>query len=113
MADNDSSIYMYTTATVVDSQGQQGSPLIFSQQSPAVLNLTGINVKSSQIQFLQCFKSPEVAQSAMIDTQSNTIVAGSLDPDIHRNYSTWVSAAELLAPPQYSTLLGGYLVRHS
>ncbi|KAJ6474834.1 hypothetical protein C8R45DRAFT_1010680 [Mycena sanguinolenta] len=107
--DNDNSIYMYTTATVVDSQGQQGSPLILAQQSPAVLNLTGINVKSSQIQFLQCFKSSEVTQSAMVDTQSNTIIAGSLNPNMHKNYSAWVSAAELLAPPQDSTLLGSYL----
>ncbi|KAF8186116.1 hypothetical protein K438DRAFT_1936834 [Mycena galopus ATCC 62051] len=100
------SIYMYTTAMVVDSQGHQGSPFIFNQDSLIAFNLTtGLLPNASQIQFLQCFKSL-VAQSGMIDTQSNTIAPGSLYPSIQKNNSTWLSAAEVLAPPQTSTLLG-------
>ncbi|KAF7330652.1 hypothetical protein MSAN_02450400 [Mycena sanguinolenta] len=105
---NDNSIYMYTTATVVDSHGAQGSPFIFSQQSPSFLqNITGINLKTSQIQFLQCFKS-SVAQSGVIDSQSNAIAAGSLYPNIQENYSAWILASEVVAPAQSSSLLDSW-----
>ncbi|KAF8193156.1 hypothetical protein K438DRAFT_1829199 [Mycena galopus ATCC 62051] len=100
------SIYIYTTTTVVDSQGHNGSPLIFSQQSPAFLNnLTHLNLNISQIQLLQCSKS-SVAQSAVLDTQTNIITSSSLYPNIHKNHSTWVPAADLDFTPWSSTFLG-------
>ncbi|KAF8186112.1 hypothetical protein K438DRAFT_1836054 [Mycena galopus ATCC 62051] len=100
------SIYMYTTATIVDSQGHEGSPVIFNQDSLAAQNLTtGFHLNVSQIQFLQCFKSL-VAQSGMINTQSNTITPGSLYPSIKNDYSRWLSAPEVLVPSPTSTLLG-------
>ncbi|KAJ7364540.1 hypothetical protein DFH08DRAFT_1016976 [Mycena albidolilacea] len=105
------SVYLSTTTIVVDSQGNQGSPLIFNQQSlPILKNLTKFDLNSSQIQFLQCSKSL-VPQSATIDSQSNTIISGSLSPNLHKNQSTWVPAADLNFITHNATLLGGDLVR--
>jgi hypothetical protein len=104
------SVYISTTGMVMDSHGYQGSPLVFNQQSPTILkNLTQFNLNTSQIQFLQCSKSL-VVQSATIESQSNTIIEGSLHPNIHKNHSTWVRAQDLNFIPQDSTLLGSDLV---
>ncbi|KAF8152683.1 hypothetical protein K438DRAFT_1987837 [Mycena galopus ATCC 62051] len=107
MGNDDNSIYIYSTALVVDSEGQQGSSVILN--SLPTLNLTGFTVKSLQIQVLRCFRSSLVAQSGMIDTRSNTLFAGSLYPNIHKNYSAWVLASKIIPPPQSSTLLGSNL----
>ncbi|KAF7376809.1 hypothetical protein MSAN_00098300 [Mycena sanguinolenta] len=109
MTDNNNSIYLSTTAVVVDSQGNLGSPLIFAQQPPGIFrNLTNFNLSSSQIQFLKCSKSI-VPQSATIDATSNIVLDGTLRPDIYKNHSTWISAAELDFAPKSSTLVGSGL----
>ncbi|KAJ7875789.1 hypothetical protein B0H13DRAFT_1893953 [Mycena leptocephala] len=103
------SIYISTTTPVVDSQGHRGSPLIFNHQThPILKNLTTFNLNSSQIQFFQCSKSL-VAQTVGINSQSNTIISGSLYPNIYKNHSTWVPAGNLDFTPQNSTLLGDNL----
>lgn len=107
------SIYISTTTPVVDSQGHHGSPLIFNHQThPILKNLTTFNINSSQIQFFQCSKSL-VTQTVGINSQSNTIISGSLYPNIYKNHSTWVPAGNLDFTPQNSTLLGDNLVRES
>jgi hypothetical protein len=104
-------VVISTTNIVVDSIGHQGFPLIFTDQSPSVLkNITEDNLNVSQIQFLLCSKAL-VSQSGTLDTQSNTLYNGTLHPNIHKNYSKWMAAADMNLSPQNSTLLGGDLVR--
>ncbi|KAF7348043.1 hypothetical protein MSAN_01756700 [Mycena sanguinolenta] len=106
---NNNSIYLSATTTVMDSQGNQGAPLIFAQQPPAVAKiLTNFNLTSSQIQFLKCYKST-VPQSATIDATSNKILDGSLNPNVYKDHSTWIPAAELNLVSESSTLVGSGL----
>jgi hypothetical protein len=110
IAKPNNSIYVSTTNIVVDSEGHQGSPLIFSDQSLLISkNLTSFNFNFSQIQVLQCSKSL-VAQSGTIDTQSNILTDGSLYPNLHKNHSTWVAAADMDFSSRDSTLMGSDLV---
>ncbi|KAJ6526394.1 hypothetical protein B0H19DRAFT_1084493 [Mycena capillaripes] len=103
------SIYISTTSIVVDSEDHQGSPLILRDQPLSTLkDLTEFNLNISQIQVLQCSKSL-VAQSGTIDMQSNTLISGSLYPNLYKNNSTWVAAANLDFSPQDSTLMGSDL----
>ncbi|KAJ7210691.1 hypothetical protein GGX14DRAFT_394336 [Mycena pura] len=106
LANLNDSFYIYTTATILDSEGHQGSPLIFEQQSLSVIQkLTDWHVYSSQLQILRCSKTL-VAQIGVISTHSNTIVNGTLYPDIHKNQSTWLSGLELEFSSPDSSLLG-------
>ncbi|KAJ6481908.1 hypothetical protein C8R45DRAFT_1076052 [Mycena sanguinolenta] len=108
-SDSSNSITIFTTATVMDSQGDVGFPIIFEQQPSAILkNLTKLNVNCSQIQFLRCSKSL-VDQVGMINSQSNTVSENSLYPSLHKNHSTWVPGAGLDFVPQDSTILGSAL----
>ncbi|KAF7377889.1 hypothetical protein MSAN_00212600 [Mycena sanguinolenta] len=108
-AGHNNSIYLSTTTVVVDSQGNLGAPIIFAQQPTAIFkNLTESNLNSSQIQFLKCSKLI-VPQSATVDATSNNILDGSLCPNIYKNHSTWVPAAELNFASESSTLVGSGL----
>ncbi|KAJ7192332.1 hypothetical protein GGX14DRAFT_595899 [Mycena pura] len=98
-----------STIAISDSEGHQGSPIVFDQQSPSVLqNLTRLNLNISQLELLQCSKSL-TAQTGLISAQSNTIINGSLYPDIHKTQSTWISGLELDFGSQDSSLLGNDL----
>ncbi|KAJ7217259.1 hypothetical protein GGX14DRAFT_541785 [Mycena pura] len=100
------SLSILTTIAISDSEGHQGSPILFDQQSQsAVQNLTQLNLNSSQFELLQCSQSL-VAQTGVISAQSNTIISGSLYPDIHKTQSTWISGLELDFISQDSSLLG-------
>ncbi|KAF7378111.1 hypothetical protein MSAN_00235300 [Mycena sanguinolenta] len=108
-AGSNNSIYLSTTNMVIDSEGRQGSPLVFDHQPPAIFkDLTHLNLRSSQIQFLRCSKAL-VPQSATIEATSNIVIDGNLYPSIYKNHSTWVPAAELNFTSQDSTLVGGDL----
>ncbi|KAJ7187469.1 hypothetical protein GGX14DRAFT_485502 [Mycena pura] len=94
------SLIMLSTIAISDSEGHQGSPILFDQQSHSVIqNLTQLNLNISQLELFQCSKSL-VAQTGLISAQSNTIINGSLYPDIR----------ELDFTPQDSSLLGDDLV---
>ncbi|KAJ7210336.1 hypothetical protein GGX14DRAFT_565541 [Mycena pura] len=100
------SLSILTTIAISNSEGHQGSPILFDQQSQsAVQNLTQLNLNSSQFELLQCSQSL-VAQTGVISAQSNTIISGSLYPDIHKTQSTWISGLELDFISQDSSLLG-------
>ncbi|KAJ7202106.1 hypothetical protein GGX14DRAFT_463837, partial [Mycena pura] len=95
-----------STIAISDSEGHQGSPILFDQQSHSVRqNLTQLNLNFSRLELLRCSKSL-VAQTALISAQSNTIINGSLYPDIHKTQSTWISGLELDFISQDSSLLG-------
>ncbi|KAJ7189508.1 hypothetical protein GGX14DRAFT_609220 [Mycena pura] len=102
----DNSLTMFSTIAISDSEDQQGSPILFNQQSHSVLqNLKQLNLNISQLEVLQCSNSL-VAQTGLISTQSNTIINGSLYPDTHKTQSTWISGLELDFVSQDSSLLG-------
>ncbi|KAJ7191489.1 hypothetical protein GGX14DRAFT_600487 [Mycena pura] len=104
------SLVMWTTIAISDSEGHQGSPILFDQQSHSVLqNLTQLNLNISQLELFRCSKSL-VAQTGLISAQSNTIVNGSLYPDIHKTQSIWVPGLELDFISQGSSLLGNDLI---
>ncbi|KAJ7193131.1 hypothetical protein GGX14DRAFT_593206 [Mycena pura] len=100
------SLFILTTIAISDSGGHQGSPILFDQQSHSVIqNLTLLNLNISQLGLFRCSKSL-VTQTGLISAQSNTIIDGSLYPDIHKTQSTWISGLELDFTSQDSSLLG-------
>ncbi|KAJ7080252.1 hypothetical protein C8R44DRAFT_862910 [Mycena epipterygia] len=64
------SIIIYTTNTVVDSEGHQGSPLVLDEQPLAMLSqIDQLNISVAEIQFLQCSRSL-VVQSGTLDNST-------------------------------------------
>ncbi|KAJ7229942.1 hypothetical protein GGX14DRAFT_581646 [Mycena pura] len=104
-----SPFFILTTFAISDSEGHRGFPILFDQQSHSVIqNLTQLYLDISQLELLRCSKTL-VAQAGLISAQSNTIINGSLYPDIHKTQSTWISELELDFSPQDSSLLGDVL----
>ncbi|KAJ6525232.1 hypothetical protein DFH09DRAFT_1095708 [Mycena vulgaris] len=102
------SIVIYTTNMVVDSDGNQGSPVFLNSQPTSILQtVTDANLSITQFQFLQCSKTL-VSQSGTIDAQSNTL-SSSLHPIIYKNYSHWIASMDMNFTSEDSTLLGSDL----
>ncbi|KAJ6615026.1 hypothetical protein B0H10DRAFT_110761 [Mycena sp. CBHHK59/15] len=102
-----SSIIIYTSNLVVDSQGHLGDPLILNNQYPTPWNvMEPLNFNVSQLQFLQCSKSL-VPQLGTVDSQSNTLRDLFLDPSVHKTHSIWAPASDLNITTEDQTLLGG------
>ncbi|KAJ7111265.1 hypothetical protein C8R44DRAFT_856600 [Mycena epipterygia] len=108
------SIILYTTNVVIDSEGNQGFPIILSNQSSMTDQLPQPNDsilpphpndRISQLQLIRCSKSL-VAQVGTINSQVNTLNSSSLHPSIFKTSSSWMSSALLDYSPQDSTLLG-------
>ncbi|KAJ7779199.1 hypothetical protein B0H16DRAFT_1711547 [Mycena metata] len=107
--DLDDSITLYTSNTVLDSEGNPGLPVIFSALPPSTLKkIEGLQSNVTQIQFLKCTHSL-VPQSGQIDTEFNTLNGASLHPNIYKNSSRWISSTNLDFDAPGSTLLGSNL----
>ncbi|KAJ7190386.1 hypothetical protein GGX14DRAFT_605978 [Mycena pura] len=105
-AGSTNSLFILTTIPISDSEGHQSSPILLDQHShPSMTVLTQLNLNISQLQLIRCSKSL-VAQTGLISAQSDTIINGSLYPDIHKTQSTWISGLELDIISQDSSLLG-------
>ncbi|KAJ7610615.1 hypothetical protein DFH06DRAFT_1485488 [Mycena polygramma] len=94
-----SSLILYTTNTVVDSQENQGSPV---ELNPAM------NYSVTHLQFLECWKTL-VPQEGIVDGESGQLEEATLRPSIFKTYSSWQQYSNASFPPSDSTLLGGDL----
>ncbi|KAJ7610618.1 hypothetical protein DFH06DRAFT_1308628 [Mycena polygramma] len=91
------SLVLYTTNTVIDSVGNQGSPV---ELDPAM------DYSVTRVQFLQCWRTL-APQKGMVDGESGLLDEFSLQPSVHKTRSTWQRYSEASLPPSDSTLLGG------
>ncbi|KAJ7452646.1 hypothetical protein FB451DRAFT_1282765, partial [Mycena latifolia] len=76
-----SSLVLYSTNSVLDSDGNTGFPLALSPPM-------GPNSTVFALQFLQCSQSL-VVQSGEVDPESGLILPASLTPNIHKSSSRW------------------------
>ncbi|KAJ7303723.1 hypothetical protein DFH08DRAFT_825656 [Mycena albidolilacea] len=76
------SIILFTSNPILDSSDNSGYPV--NLNPPMVVQST----TSSHLQLIKCSKSL-VNQTAMVDSQSGTIIPASLRPNIHKNTSMW------------------------
>ncbi|KAJ6475437.1 hypothetical protein C8R45DRAFT_1159470 [Mycena sanguinolenta] len=101
-------VVISTTNIVLDSDGNQGLPVILANQPALIQETLRAYLNITQIQFLQCSKSV-VPQSGSIDTQSNTLNFSSLVPNIVKSSSKWQEASGLDLGPQDTSLVGSNL----
>ncbi|KAJ7142380.1 hypothetical protein C8R44DRAFT_846434 [Mycena epipterygia] len=93
------SVILYTTNSVIDSSGTQGSPVALS---PAM----GPNLSVTHLQFLQCSRTL-VPQEATVDGRTGLLNIPSLAPSIYKTRSAWQPYTDIAVLPPDSTLMGG------
>jgi hypothetical protein len=99
--DQPGSVILYTTSTILDSEGQTGSPIALTEGT--------VNPNIPGLQFLQCARTL-VSQTAIVEAGSRTVIPSTMNPPLYKNTSKWEEYTTSVSNNTNTTLLGGDFV---